>query len=103
MPFSESFDPSSLVLTVTGSDSIGQLQTYKDQATKIVCEGDFKTISNNAFKDYAKVTSIELPDSITSIEDNIIENDNCLLSLTLPRNVRITRFKTFLLIKITLI
>ena len=76
-------------LQVTGTtERLEPLTSYKNRAKIIDIGGSFTIVSKDCFKNYKYVTKIIFPDTIETIEDNIIHSTDALESITLPRNVK---------------
>ena len=87
------------VLTISGSGKMSDFDSndygggvcfykapwndYKDKVTKVVFKGAVTYIGNGSFNGCGKLTSISLPDSLTSIGKGVFTNSG-ITSLTLP-------------------
>ena len=77
----------SVIFTTTSIlESIGYSTFESTGLTSITIPNSVTSISNYAFKSCTSLTSITIPNSVTSIGDNAFENCTALTSVTLPTN-----------------
>ena len=84
------FEGCTSLKTVTfenGATIIPQLALANSSITSIVIPEGVTSISYQAFQDCKSLTSITLPQSLTSILDQAFKNCTSLVSITIPKNV----------------
>ena len=85
------------ILSIDGEcERLGPLENYKNDAIEIDIKGVFKIISSKCFLNFVKLKEIKFPDTIETLEDNIIQGVKLIESLTLPKSLKtISTAQTF--------
>ena len=75
--------------------SVGSSFNYNSELTSIKLPDNLTTIESLAFKDCSNLTSIELPDNLTTIEDRAFDGCSSLTSIDLPDGLTTIEYEAF--------
>lgn len=80
---------------IFGASSYNANDDYVPSALKTVIITGGSTVESSAFRNCVNITSITLPDSITSIKNNAFENCSSLTAITIPSKVTDIAYSAF--------
>ena len=80
-------------LTIWGNQRIAEVSEYpwteyRDRICTIVLEGGIRGIPKNAFRDLYRVTTVQLPKTVTYIRNSAFQGCSSLTNLTIPYQVQ---------------